>query len=251
MSDFATLQRQFAINIRKPGQQQSIDNVDSARMQVYQQIIAYGFKDLLERHFPVLKAMIGEGRWQQLLTNFLADGHSHSPIYRQLSQDFVAYLQQIEVPRLWQQLAHYEALEVVIDVMADVVLPAGLNNSSNLEQGRVVVSPYLSLQQYDYPVHQASAEYTPAASTTYLAVYRNRTHQVKFIELNNFSARLLQLLIEQPQTLVQAVSQLAKEAGQTDVELLRPFALGLLQQLQSLDIVLGTTEVMEDQSCSQ
>ena len=98
---------------------------------------------------------------------------------------------------------------------------------------------------YQYPVHEICVDFqpqTPLPQPLWLLVYRDRDDQVRFMEINAPTARLLQLIEENPNsTGFQVVGQLAEELQFADVEKLAEFARDILLQMHQRDILVGAS----------
>jgi hypothetical protein len=106
------------------------------------------------------------------------------------------------------------------------------------------VSPLARVLAYQYPVHLIGPDFQPSApadQAQYLIVYRNCNDQVQFMEANAVTARLLALLQQEPPlTGSLALQQLGQEMQHPDLDVLLQHGGALLEQLRSLDILLGT-----------
>ena len=109
--------------------------------------------------------------------------------------------------------------------------------------GLPLVSPLAWSLQYHYPVHRIGRSNQPGLAPeqgTYLVVYRNRQHSVGFMEANAITARLLEVLrsgtVDSGRA---ALLLLAEEMQHPDPPRIIESGLDILQQLRSLDIILG------------
>jgi hypothetical protein len=76
---------------------------------------------------------------------------------------------------------------------------------------------------------------------TYLVVYRNRNDEVKFLEINPVTARLVHLLNENATISgQQALEQIATEMQHPNPDVVIQGGLSAMQELQSYGIILGT-----------
>ena len=98
---------------------------------------------------------------------------------------------------------------------------------------------------YPFPVHQICADFQPQHALeqpVWLLVYRDRKDDVRFMEINAPTARLLQLINEYPEdTGKVAVARLAEEMQFADVAALEVFARDILQQMCERDILIGAS----------
>ena len=132
----------------------------------------------------------------------------------------------------------------MLDASTESFPDAGFHPEGDLLRAIPQLSPLHAVLTYHFPVHEICADYqpdTPLPEPVWLLVYRNREDQVRFMEINAPTARLLQLVEENPSlTGAEVVSLLAAEM-QFDEEKLAEFSLGILQQMRERDILIGTT----------
>ena len=109
-------------------------------------------------------------------------------------------------PPWFTDLAHYEWLELAVETAPDVPAQVG-------PQG-LALAAGLQLAGYEWPVHTigpGAAEVQPA--TTFVAVYRNRQHLVRFSVLTPAAAQLLAVLQVNMCDWQAACAQLATQWG--------------------------------------
>jgi len=98
----------------------------------------------------------------------------------------------------------------------------------------------LQLLNYEYAVQKISPRYKPKEKvTTQLLVYRNTEFEVKFVELNTITYRLIEILIQEKVSCEQALTILAKEINQPQTESIIQFGLEILEDLRSQGVILG------------
>jgi hypothetical protein len=147
------------------------------------------------------------------------------------------------LPPYLYSLAHYEWVELSVAV-ADVAIDAQqIDVESDLLDRQPVLAPALVLLSYDYPVHKISPRNKPAAplpQAAHLLVFRNAEDDVRFIELNPVTARLLDILKAQTLTCRQALRQIALELAHPDPEAVILFGQEILAGLKQQEVVLGS-----------
>ena len=121
-------QRDFAARIRQPEAQSLLPGITAERMVVYEELFFNNVASLVGGAFPVLRGVLGVERWQRLLRAFFAEHRASTPYFLEISQEFVAWLQQgyraePDDPAFMLELAHYEWVELALDV-SDAQLPA-------------------------------------------------------------------------------------------------------------------------------
>ncbi len=178
-------QRALAARIRQPAQQPLLDGITAERMAVYETLFFNNIEDFISGAFPVLRRLFEATRWQRLVRCFIAEHQAHTPYFLQISQEFLAWLQQGYVaeagdPPFMLELAHYEWVELALDV-SDALVPA---------QGW---SPLAWPLAYQWPVQRIGVDYqplTPPAEPTCLLVWRDAQDKVRFMQLSPFAYQL-------------------------------------------------------------
>jgi uncharacterized protein len=246
---FQQYQIQFAANIRNPKDSPKPDHVATRRMRVYQQIVFANIESALSNCFPVAKSVIGKRLWQRLIRGFFVHHQSHSPLFRQIPEEFLAYLQQtpnwIDSPALpvyFNSLAHYEWVELAVASSESSIDIATVKQQGDLMEGRVILTPTLKLLSYDYPVHQISPKNKPKQASPapiYLAVYRDMADEVRFVEINQVTYTLLDKLAAKALSGRAVLTQMADEMA-FPAEKLLTFGLPILQDLHQQQLILGT-----------
>lgn len=178
-------QRALAARIRQPSQQPLLDGITAERMAVYETLFFNNIEGFISGAFPVLRRLFEASRWQRLVRSFVATHQAHTPYFLQISQEFLAWLQQGYVaeagdPPFMLELAHYEWVELALDV-SDAQVPA---------QGW---SPLAWPLAYQWPVQRIGVDYqplTPPAEPTCLLVWRDAQDKVRFMQLSPFAYQL-------------------------------------------------------------
>jgi hypothetical protein len=244
---FQQVQRQFAGHIRDPDGQSPPAGVEDRRMAIYRDLFYRNIEGFISGAFPVLHAILEEDHWHVLVRDFMRQYHCQTPYFLEISQEFISYLQQRQSqpqdPPFLLELAHYEWVELALDV-ADVEPDwSTILANGDLLEGRPVVSPTAWSLAYQYPVHRIGPGWqaeAPPPQATYLVVYRNREDVLKFMEINGVTARLLELIgADEQLSGAQALQQLALEMNRDDSPQFHQLGREILCKLQASGIVLG------------
>ena len=186
-----------------------------------------------------------------MVRDFFARHQSSTPYFLEISQEFLDYLQSEHEPRPEDpqgllELAHYEWVELALMVAEESIDLDMIEPNGDLLQGHPVLSPLAWPLAYQYPVHKMGPDYLPGAppeQPTYLVVYRNRMEEVRFLEINPVTARLVNLLQENPEITGElALNQVAHEMQHPNPDVVIQGGLSALQELQSYGIVLGVSK---------
>lgn len=253
MPQFQQMQYAFANWIRKPDATTTPQNIERRRMNIYRELFLSNVKGFIENAFPVAVQTLGQEKFQPLIEQFFETHLSESPYFREIPQEFMAWIigtpeAQKTVPPWLPELLHYEWLELYVSTLDDEV-PEAESNEPLLMNKPVVFSPFFAMAAYRWPVHEISPENQPAempAMPTLLAAYRQKNHHVRFMMLPPKAALLLEILQNSPGlTPEEAAQQAAQQAtsisteGRSSAVLPRSEFKQLFQDLKERDILLG------------
>ncbi len=244
-----SVQRQLASHIRNPEKVAGPAGLEPRRLKIYQDLFYKNIENFIANGFPILRSLIDDEAWHAMVRDFMVHHQCHTPYFLEISQEFLLYLQnqrqqQTSDPVFMQELAHYEWVELALDVAdEDLDLFEG-DPEGDLLTALPEVSPLAWSLAYQFPVHKIGAEFQPTevgGQPTFLIVYRNRQDKVGFMEANSVTARLLELLQEeQAESGQHVLEQIAREMQHPEPQQVIAGGLAILQQLHSLDIILGT-----------
>lgn len=212
-------QRQFAAQIRDPRSNMCLPGITAERMALYQGLFFRNIEGFLSSGFPVLRRLIAEDRWQQIVRDFIASHRCRSPYFLDITQEFIDWLQQgyqaetDDLPFMLE-LAHYERVELALDI-ADIELPARTPLQGDLQTLALAWSPLAWPLAYQWPVHCLGESYRLAhspATPTCLLVWRDRADKVRFMQLSAFAYQLA-LGLQAGQTLQPLLQGLAQQSG--------------------------------------
>jgi hypothetical protein len=246
-SGFKQHQYDFTAHLRDPEHNPAPEGIEDRRMGIYRDLLYNNVEGFISNGFPVLRSIYSDDDWHNMVRDFFAHHQSSSPYFLEISQEFLDYLQserepQPEDPQGLLELAHYEWVELALTVSDEDADLNGIDPNGDLLTGHPVLSPVAWPLAYQYPVHKMGPDYLPAApeQPTYLVVYRNRNDEVKFLEINPVTARLINLLQENPEITGElALDQIVHEMNHPRPELVFEGGLAALQELQRYGIVLG------------
>lgn len=244
---FSETQKQFAAHLRDPEKNPAPDRIEDRRLRIYRELVFNNIEGFLSGGFPILRSLYSEQQWLELVRDFISKHQAHSPYFLEVSEEFLSFLNETREmlpsdPPFMQELAHYEWVELALDV-SEEVLPNEdkIVTSVSLLDRHPLVSPLAWTLSYQYPVHLLGADYQPGqppAEPTFLIVYRNRQDEVKFMVSNAVTVRLLNILTgDAGLTGSKALRQLATEIAHPNPEQLVTIGHELLKSLQASDIV--------------
>ncbi len=239
------LQMRFAAHLRDPQQHAAPTGINDARLQVYRELYFNNIQSLLAANFPVIARSLGEPRWQQLVRDFCREHRAHTPLFPEIGQEFIAFLDHrpLDPQAAWLlELAHYEWIELALKI-SDEPLPAH-DHEGDLLAGSPVCSPCCRALAYQWPVHRIGLEYQPnepPLQPTLLLARRGADGAIVYSELSPMLYRLLERLEQFPALSgLEQLRELAVEAGtEADEEFIRNGA-AMLEQLRDKGCLLGS-----------
>ncbi|GAB5415326.1 MAG: DUF2063 domain-containing protein [Congregibacter sp.] len=244
MSQLREAQREMASFLRDPNGQNPPAGIEPRRLQIYRDLVYRNIEGFVSSAFPVLRSLYDDAAWESLVRDFIQEHRCATPLFLQISEEFLAFFAGAEregMRGFEKELAHYEWLELAVDVAEGEVPDEG--EPPELEDATAFFSPAAQLASYEYPVHRIGPSFQPAAPAEpcFLLVYRNRDNRVKFMELNAASARLLHEVSQNGQgsraeTVAELLHRLASEWSM-DEQALRGFAWEQLLEFHSLAVV--------------
>jgi hypothetical protein len=245
LPDFRAAQLAFAAHIRNPEDNPAPADIEPRRMKIYLELFYNNIEGFLASGFPVLKRVLGEERWHALTREFIHRHPSESPYFLEISQEYLAFLNERgteDLPLFVLELAHYEWVELALSVDERVLPDDGIDPDGDLLAAKVMVSPLIWKLAYRWPVHQIGPDHLPDVmpdSPTSLIVYRRRDDEVRFMSVNPTTLRLLELL-ESGQTGTEALRALAAELDGVDSKVVYEQGIATMERLREAQIILGS-----------
>lgn len=216
-------------------------------MNVYNELVFNNLRGFLDACFPISRELMGETRWKRLAREFLAGHRCTTPLFRQIPEEFVRWLGQrnggLAVPGYLPHLAHYEWVELALDVSPRESRVADADPDGDLLSGRPVLNPVSLLLEYPYAVHRIGPSYRPRPAqreTTHILAFRNHADQVRFIVLNPVSARLVALVREGRLTGKGALKRIATELRHPDPGAVLAGGRDILENLRRESAIVGS-----------
>jgi hypothetical protein len=246
---FQKLQYAFTAHIRDAHNPAPTD-IEPRRMAIYRELFYNNVQSLLANTYPVLHQILPTEQWQRLIQDYFAQHRASTPIFPQMPQEFLRYLEnerepQPEDPPFLYELAHYEWIELALFIDNREIELTGIDSQGDLLQGCPVLSPLAWSFVYQFPVYQLSPNYQPhepPTEPTYLVVYRGRDDKVGFMQLNRVSAYLLQALRNTSHTGQQILTEIATQLNHPHPQKVIQGGLETLQEWLKRDIVWGVYE---------
>ena len=238
----------FTAHLRDPESNPLPEGIEDRRMKIYRDLLYNNVEGFISGGFPVLRTIYDDKNWHRMVRDFFAHHVSHTPFFLEISQEFLQYLQeerqpQPEDPAGLVELAHYEWVELALSILDKSIDMESIDPNADLLDGHPMLSPLAWPLAYEFPVHQMGPDNLPGEAPeqpTYLVVYRNRNDEVRFMEINPVTARLIHLLQEDDAiTGNDALNKIVEEMQHPNPQVVIDGGHAALQELQQHGIVLG------------
>lgn len=223
-------QWRLARHLRDPHVHAPPPGIEARRLKVYRELFYGAIEGLLAGSFPVMRETLGEVVWHARVRDFYANYRSQTPLFSEIAEAFIDYLQGIDLDAPWQlELAHYEWVEAQL-YLSDAQDPAH-DPSGDLLEGEPLLSCTARVLAYQWPVEQIGPHFQPQqapTTPTLLLVYRAADLQVHFARLTTMAYQLLAGASGTGRERLQAL-------GDDDLQ-----GLALLTSLHEQGVIVGT-----------
>lgn len=190
----ARMQGEWAGYFRAPASTPRPVGTVPRRINVYAELLRNNIGGFIHQCFPICRQSLEPEQWEALIDLFFSQGKwHHTPFFHEIPKGFVTFLQEsTDLPALppwFAEMAHYEWLELAVETGPDLPPQYG-------PQG-LAVCPGAQLEGYEWPVHTIGPESGALEQApTFIVVFRNRQHRVRFSVLTPPAAQLLASLQE-------------------------------------------------------
>lgn len=244
IAEVHALQRAFARHLRDPAAAPLPPGIPESRAAVYRELLFNNISGAVHRAFPVAKSVLGDARWEALVSAFWRDHVSHTPQFARIPHEFLSWAQSRahgseNEPGFLLELLAWELAELTALLAPDDprVKPG------DLFQEVPVVTRSLTVLAFAWPVQQISVGYQPREPldhAQFLACYRRGKGSVAFLCLTPAAALLLEQLAASPNdTGRQHVATLSQRLGLPEAALCSE-GQALLTTLSQQGVVIGT-----------
>ncbi|MGD2137245.1 MAG: putative DNA-binding domain-containing protein [Gammaproteobacteria bacterium] len=247
--DFIRRQHEFAAHIRDPDHNPAPEGVEDRRMAVYRELFYNNIESFLSGTFPVLRKIHEDTAWHTMVREYFSRHLAQTPLFLEIPREFLSWLESDYAgrPENWpflHELAHYEWVELALSISEDTPEQDGIDPEGDLLTGIPVLSPLAWPLVYRYPVHKIGPDFlpaTPGEQPTLLVVYRDAAEEVRFLEINPVTKRLLELIDDATVASGEALlRRIAEELSHPQPDVVISGGAGILKSLREKDILLGT-----------
>ncbi|MBU2831363.1 DUF2063 domain-containing protein [Acidithiobacillus ferriphilus] len=243
----------LAAHLRAPADQNCPADFDFQAAELYRELLVGNFAAALQACFPLWIRAMGEAQWLAWRDAFIAEHACRSPFFRQIPDEFLAYLsaRQADLAATLPyalELAHLEWLELTLGI-AETDLPPQCDPDGDPWTSTAILNPVHALLQYRYPVQRLILDpsFTTAPGLapepSPLFLYRDAEDVVQMIVLDALGLRLFATLRETPMpgaTLFAQWQECGLLEQATDLRSLEASIRVFLQRMRSAGAILGT-----------
>lgn len=242
--DFKAKQLEFTRYIRNPAVNPAPSDVKPERVAMYRELIFNNIDGFLASNFPVIRKILDDAQWFALIQDFFSSHSSHTPYFSEIAEEFLEYLenerdQPDDFPFLLE-LAHYEWVEMALSIAKEEITPN--QTSADLTACALTLSPLAWPLVYRFPVQLISPNYLhaePADLPICLLAYRDLGDEVKFVEINPITYRMLEIIQHQEQiTASDCLDIIVNESNHPNPDLLRSGGLQILKEFADKNVIL-------------
>lgn len=202
--EMVAIQKRFSAHMRNPEVNAGPAFIESRRLKIYSDLVYNNIERLAVSAFPVVRSLYGDKDWQELVRNFICIHSCQTPYFTEWGGEFINYLENehpasdSDQPFLLE-LARYEWAASAL-FFSDAENPVTMikhDADAAIIDGVPHLSPLAWPMVFSYPVHKIGQHFQPhqpSADPVCLVVYRNRADQVRFLECNAVTGRMLELL---------------------------------------------------------
>ena len=250
--EFQKQQYAFAAHLRDPDKNPAPTGIEDRRLAIYRELFFNNVSKLLAGTFPVVKKILSEDDWDRLMRDYFSRHKSHTPLFLEMPREFIEFLEEErgehpEDPAFLLELAHYEWVELALSVEEFELDLSEVDRNGDPLAAVPVVSPLAWPLAYSFPVHRISPEYQPSeppAEPTFLVVYRDMEEKVGFLKINAVTARLMELMQDNPShSGEELLRKVAEEIKHPQPDTVVHGGAEIMENLRRHDIILGTKRI--------
>lgn len=247
-AEFHERQRAFAAHLRDPDKNPAPPAIEDRRLAVYRDLFFNNVLGFMRSAFPVIRKTLGDDALTRLVRAWFAEHRARTPLFPRMPGEFVEWLATGPAaiagqPAWLTELAHYEWVELALELDESEVDSPGADPEGDLVEGIPVLSPLAWPLAYAWPVHRIGPGFTPDTApeqATTLVVYRDRDDEIGFMETNPVTHRLLQLLAEDSGRVGrELIRSIAEELGLAVSGALLAPGRDILERLRERGVITG------------
>lgn len=243
--DFKLKQLEFTRHIRDPKAYPAPVDVKPERIAMYRELIFNNIEGFLANNFPVIRKILDDQQWFDLVQDFFSLHSCKTPYFSEIAEEFLDYLenersQPDDFPFLLE-LAHYEWVEMALSIAKEDIKPLQPSTDGLLDC-TLELSPLAWPLVYRFPVQLISPDYLPFEAPdlpTCLVAYRDLDDNVKFVEINPITYRMLEIIQEHGQIkTADCLKLIVDGSNRHDLDAITAGGLQILNEFIGKNVVL-------------
>jgi hypothetical protein len=201
----------------RTGKYKTIPGVNKKNITQYRRLVFSVVDDMLKSAFPLTRNLLSAREWSSLTKEFFSEHPCSSPQVWYMPKELHQYVSNTAHPLLNKyphllELLWFEWLEIELYMMMDKTTTH--ISTGDIYMDRLILNPESYFQHFQYPVHLANAKTITKANQAnyYLAAHRvPETGEISFTDMSPALLRMLELLADQPYTLIQLTERICSE----------------------------------------
>lgn len=245
--EFIRLQHAFTRHLRDPARVPPPPGLPAGRLEVYSNAVFLNVERFMRDNFPRVREGFSEDDWHALVRDYLVRHRSDTPLFAELLNEFLAYLESErnapDDPPYLYELAHFDWLENAIAIDETPLDAIARRAEGDLLHDRLVVNPVHRLVQYRWPVHAIGPAFRPEAPPprpTWLLAFRDLSGSFGALDMNEVAVRLFERLrVPDAPPAASVLTGLAEELRHPDPQVVVRGGLQLLERWRAREVILG------------
>ncbi len=206
----------------EPPDEQAMAAIGAPRLLVYRSLVRAGLRSVLRAFLPRTVARLGPDGLTSAFDGWLDEAAPRSRYLRDVPAAMVEWARRAwpadpQVPEYLVDLARLEVFEEEIDAAPDEPPVEGTEAQLVLDRP-LSFTGALRIADFDHAIHTLPADVddrtVPAKEPTTLLLYRDGDHEVRTLTLSPLARAVLVRLIDEGQTVSEAVAAGAHEVGE-------------------------------------
>jgi len=249
---FQDIQHAFSAHLKDPDNVPPPCGIENRRLEIYRKLFFKNIIGFINKTYPVLRSLYSPIEWEKKVKLFYASHDCKSPFFYDIAKEFLSYLQneyklQENDPVFLLELAHYEYIELKLLISDKHIDMRKIDPVSDLSNGAPVISPLAKLLRYTYPVHKISKDFDLneiQQEPTNLIVNRRSDGKVHFVEINSYSALLLEKICEEKRvTGEEILEEMAVILNKKNDQSIIQSGRKIFKKLLDAEVIIGTKKI--------
>lgn len=170
------------------------------RLSNYRRLIHTIIWEALSDAYPITRSMLSVPQWEELVDDFISNNRVSEPQLYKMPFALIAFVVKNDYPKRFSipylhDLLTFEWLEIEVHTMKDE-LEINFNPNGDFMNEQIVFNPYQRIISLEYPIHLLrNQDITKYKGSYFFNVYREKNGTVQYMEINAFTANLIQQLM--------------------------------------------------------